>query len=132
MNGKLEPRTAKGDGAKASGTGDSTRDKCTELIYDGLACDSGARELIPDFGFTTRLSLTLKIAMDLIMSRAKAVEAAVFAQFGRADGPYKGKIRSSYVNLKDKGNPSLRENIVSGDLSAERFSKMTSEVWQAS
>ncbi|KAG1787386.1 transcription factor S-II, central domain-containing protein [Suillus plorans] len=108
VNGKLEPRTAKGDGAKASGTGDSTRDKCMELIYDGLACDSGAPS-------------------DLIMSRAKAVEAAIFAQFGSASAAYKGKIRSSYVNLKDKGNPSLRENIVSGDLSAERFSKMTSE-----
>lgn len=108
VNGKLEPRTAKGDGAKASGTGDSTRDKCAELIYDGLACDSGAPS-------------------DLIMSRAKAVEAAVFAQFGSTNAAYKGKIRSSYVNLKDKGNPSLRENIVSGDLSAEKFSKMTSE-----
>lgn len=66
------------------------------------------------------------------MSRAKAVEAAIFAQFGIASAAYKGKIRSSYVNLKDKGNPSLRENIVSGDLSAERFSKMTSEVRQGS
>ncbi|KAG1880899.1 transcription elongation factor [Suillus subluteus] len=101
VNGKLEPRSAKADGVKASGTGDNTRDRCTELIYDGLACDSGAPS-------------------ELILSRAKAVEAAVFAQSG-------GKIRSSYVNLKDKGNPSLRENIVSGDLSAEKFSKMTSE-----
>jgi transcription elongation factor S-II len=131
VNGKLEPRSAKVDGIKASGTGDNTRDRCTELIYDGLACDSGAREFILDFGFTTRLSLTLKIASELILSRAKAVEAAVFAQFGSASAAYKGKIRSSYVNLKDKGNPSLRENIVSGDLSAEKFSKMTSEVYQA-
>ncbi|KAG1743879.1 transcription elongation factor [Suillus lakei] len=98
VNGKSEFRTAKGDGAKA----------CTELVYDGLACDSGAPS-------------------DLIMSRAKAVEAAVFAQFGSTNAGYKGKIRSSFVNLKDKGNPSLRESIVSGDLSAEKFSKMTSE-----
>ena len=62
------------------------------------------------------------------MSRAKAVEAAVFAQFGGTNGAYRGKIRSLFVNLKDKGNPSLRESIVSGDLSAEKFSKMTSEV----
>lgn len=75
------------------------------------------------------LLLTPNIASDLIMSRAKAVEAAVFVQFGVVDAGYKGKIRSLFVNLKDKGNPSLRENIVSGDLSAERFSKMTSEVW---
>jgi len=108
VNGGSGVRTAKGDGAKPSTTGDSTRDKCMELIYDGLACDSGAPS-------------------DLIMSRAKAVEAAVFVQFGIVDAGYKGKIRSLFVNLKDKGNPSLRENIVSGDLSAEKFSKMTSE-----
>lgn len=40
---KVELRTAKGDGVKGS-TGDSTRDKCTELIYDALASDSGARK----------------------------------------------------------------------------------------
>ncbi|KAJ8594191.1 transcription elongation factor [Rhizopogon salebrosus TDB-379] len=108
VNGGSGLRTAKGDGAKALSTGDNTRDRCMELIYDGLALDSGAPS-------------------DLIMSRAKAVEAAVFAQFGSTDGAYKGKIRSLFVNLKDKGNPSLRENIVSGDLSAEKFSKMTSE-----
>lgn len=62
------------------------------------------------------------------MSRAKAIEAAVFAQFGSTDSGYKGKIRSLFVNLKDKTNPSLRENIVSGDLPADKFSKMTSEV----
>ena len=126
INGGSGIRTAKGDGAKASGTGDSTRDKCMELIYDGLACDSGARELFPDFSYS--LPLNPKIASDLIMSRAKAVEAAVFAQFDTTDSGYKGKIRSLFVNLKDKTNPSLRENIVSGDLSAEKFSKMTSEV----
>lgn len=41
---KVELRTAKSDGVKGN-TGDSTRDKCTELIYDALASDSGARKL---------------------------------------------------------------------------------------
>jgi len=49
VNGGSGVRTAKGDGAKPSSTGDSTRDKCMELIYDGLACDSGARESFTDF-----------------------------------------------------------------------------------
>lgn len=44
------PRTHKADGidfAKGEGaTGDKTRDKCCELIYDALAQDSGAREFI--------------------------------------------------------------------------------------
>lgn len=52
----------------------------------------------------------------------------MFAQFGHTTPEYKGKIRSLFVNLKDKANPSLRESIVSGDLPPEKFSKMTSEV----
>lgn len=107
-NGKPETRTAKSDGVKIPTSGDNTRDKCAELIYDGLAFDSGA-------------------PTDLIITRAKGVEQAVYAQFGTTGAEYKGKIRSLFVNLKDKGNPSLRENIVSGELSPEKFSKMTSE-----
>lgn len=106
-NGKSEVRTAKSDGVKISVSGDITRDKCIELIYDGLACDSAA-------------------PTDLILSRAKGVEQAVFAQFGSGK-EYKGKVRSLFVNLKDKGNPNLRESVVSGELSPEKFSKMTSE-----
>ncbi|KAH7925798.1 transcription elongation factor [Leucogyrophana mollusca] len=107
-NGKTDVRTAKGDGAKVGATGDLTRDRCAELIYDALACDSTAPS-------------------DLIGNRAKAVEIAVFGQFGDTTAGYRGKIRSLFVNLKDKGNPLLRESIVSGELSAETFSMMTSQ-----
>lgn len=41
---KTDARTAKTDGVKIDITGDKTRDKCVELIYDALASDSGARE----------------------------------------------------------------------------------------
>ena len=34
---------AKGDGVSANWTGDKTRDRCIELLYDALALDSGAR-----------------------------------------------------------------------------------------
>ncbi|KAH7915766.1 transcription factor S-II, central domain-containing protein [Hygrophoropsis aurantiaca] len=108
MNGKADVRTAKADGAKPGATGDTTRDRCAELIYDALACDSTA-------------------PINQIESRAKGVEAAVYSQFGATTADYKGKIRSLFVNLKDKGNPSLRESIVSGELSVEKFSKMSSE-----
>ena len=40
---KGEARTAKSDGVKTNITGDKTRDKCIEIIYDALASDSGAR-----------------------------------------------------------------------------------------
>lgn len=105
---KVETRTAKGDGVSASWTGDKTRDKCIELLYDALALDSGAPN-------------------DLIAQRAVAVEKAVAEELGSSSGGYKAKIRSLFVNLKDKNNPSLREGVVSGDISATRFAKMTSE-----
>lgn len=41
---------------------------------------------------------------------------------------YKSKIRSLFVNLKDKNNPALRESIVSGDLAVDKFAHMTSQV----
>ena len=44
LNGKAEIRNSKSDGVRITTTGDNTRDRCAELIYDGLACDSGARE----------------------------------------------------------------------------------------
>lgn len=123
-NGKAEVRNSKSDGVKITVTGDNTRDRCAELIYDGLACDSGARESL----FPRRRPSDSGPASDLITDRAIAVEKAVFAHFGGTTPEYRGKIRSLFVNLKDKANPSLRESIVSGELSPEKFSKMTSEV----
>lgn len=38
-----ETRSAKTDGVKIEYTGDKTRDKCAELMYDALVFDSGAR-----------------------------------------------------------------------------------------
>lgn len=37
-------RSAKIDGISINIYNDKTRDKCIELIYDALSCDSGARE----------------------------------------------------------------------------------------
>lgn len=67
-------------------------------------------------------------ANDLIAQRAVAIEKAVAEELGSNSGGYKAKIRSLFVNLKDKNNPSLREGVTSGDISATKFSKMTSEV----
>ncbi len=80
-----------------------------ELIYDALAFDSGAPS-------------------EQILGRAKGIETAVFNEFGSTNAAYKSKIRSLFVNLKDKNNPGLRESVVSGDLPVQRFAKMTSAV----
>ncbi|KAI0084525.1 transcription factor S-II, central domain-containing protein [Irpex rosettiformis] len=102
----VDLRTAKTDGISGT-TGDTTRNKCMELIYDSLAFDSGAPS-------------------DQISGRAKGIEVAVFNEFGGTTTGYKAKIRSLFVNLKDKNNPGLRESVVSGDLPVQRFAKMTS------
>ena len=67
-------------------------------------------------------------ASEQILGRAKGVEAAVHAEFGGVTPAYKSKIRSLFVNLKDKSNPGLRESVVTGDLPVQRFCKMTSQV----
>ena len=122
---KLETRSAKIDGVKGS-SGDATRDKCMTLIYDALAQDSGARRFfsIPLFHLLTYL----QPAIELIHKRALGVESAVYNNLGGTTAEYKSKIRSLFVNLKDKNNPALRESIVSGEVSVDKFSKMTSAV----
>ncbi|KAJ3558105.1 hypothetical protein NM688_g1107 [Phlebia brevispora] len=107
-NSKSDVRTARTDGMKINHTGDNTRDKCAELIYDALAFDSGSPS-------------------EQIFSRAKAIEAAVLNEHGGVNAAYKSKIRSLFVNLKDKNNPGLRESVVSGDLPIQRFVKMSSQ-----
>jgi len=101
-------RTMKTDGVASGFTGDKTRDKCIELVYDALASDSGA-------------------PVDLILQKAKAIEAAVYAEIGGVTQPYPTKMRSLFVNLKDKNNPSLREAVASGDIPVEKFVTMTSQ-----
>ncbi|EAU81649.1 hypothetical protein CC1G_02665 [Coprinopsis cinerea okayama7 len=100
-------RTAKSDGVTGR-TGDKVRDKCVELLYDALASDSTA-------------------PIEMVLKRASEVEEAVFNLKGGANQEYRGKIRSLYVNLKDKNNPTLKEDIVSGEIPASRFAVMTSE-----
>ena len=111
----------------ANWTGDKTRDRCIELLYDALALESGAR------ASNNLPSLPLPnpphpIANDLIAQRAVAIEKAVAEELGINSSGYKAKIRSLFVNLKDKNNPSLRESVVSGDIPAAKFATMASEV----
>jgi len=40
---------------------------------------------------------------------------------------YNQAVRSRVFNLNDKSNPALRENVLSGAISAEKFATMSSE-----
>jgi len=101
-------RTAKSDGVSTSITGDKTRDKCIEMLYDALALESG-------------------FPSDLILQRARAVEETVCKDFKGTTATYKSKIRMLFVNLKDKNNPGLRQSVTAGDIPAQTFARMTSQ-----
>ncbi|KAF8907070.1 transcription factor S-II, central domain-containing protein [Gymnopilus junonius] len=100
-------RNSKTDNVKGK-TGDNTRDKCVELIYDALACDATA-------------------PIELVAGKAHDIERCVWTNMGGTNTEYKSKIRSLFVNLKDKSNPGLRASIVDGSLTPEKFSRMTSQ-----
>ena len=63
-----------------------------------------------------------------MLSISRVVEKSVLEQMGGTTAEYKSKIRSLFVNLKDKANPALRASIVDGSLAPEKFARMTSQV----
>ena len=119
-------RTAKTDGVPTNVLGDQVRDKCMQMLYDALAYDSGARK---SYINTLVWFDTNDIpANDQLSSRALSIEEIIYIQHSRQTSqPYRSKIRSLYLNLKDKSNPSLRDSVVSGDLPASRLCTMTSQ-----
>ena len=128
---KNQVRSAKTDGIDKDIVGNSTRNKCIELLYDALASDSGARTFIycDIHSIYSLIRSKCLTANDLILSRAKSIEVIVFQDFQMSiDKPYRDKMRSLYLNIKDKNNPSLRESIVSGELAPSKLTKMTSQV----
>ena len=66
-------------------------------------------------------------ATQQILTKATNIERTVFDAEPDV-AKYRNKMRSLYLNLKDKANPMLREAVVSGDLSVEKFCVMTSQV----
>ncbi|ODN76855.1 transcription elongation factor S-II [Cryptococcus amylolentus CBS 6039] len=115
---RTTPRTAKSDGIAASlkadasydgGRADDVRDKCVILIYDALALDSNAESKI-------------------LQERARGIERAAHKAMNNSTGnDYRAKMRSLYLNLKDKGNPALRNEIVLGDVTPETVANMTKD-----
>ena len=63
-----------------------------------------------------------------MLSISRAVEKSVLELTGGTTAEYKSKIRSLFVNLKDKANPALRASLVDGSLAPEKFARMTSQV----
>ena len=104
-----EKRTYKTDGVDTERTHQQTRDSSIGLFYNGLAF------------------MSLEPSKSII-ERAVACEEAVFEAFGpESSKAYSAKVRSLFQNLKNKSNPKLRENVLSGGISPERFVQMTGD-----
>ncbi|KAJ5766750.1 uncharacterized protein N7511_004366 [Penicillium nucicola] len=104
-----DKRTWKMDKVEVNHTGSKVRDSCTGLMYDGLCMGSTEPPKI-------------------VLARAIAVEVAAHEHLGpETKEAYKTKIRSLFQNLKNKSNPQLRVRVVSGEITADDFVRMTSD-----
>ncbi|KAF2869336.1 transcription elongation factor S-II [Massariosphaeria phaeospora] len=102
-----EKRNHKTDKVEYRVTGEEARDACVRLMYDGLAFMSDEQP-------------------DDILSIAKAVEAAAYANAGNTNNEaYRSKMRSLFQNLKNKSNLNLRKRVLSGDIAPKRFVTMS-------
>ncbi|OAL07552.1 transcription elongation factor [Phaeosphaeriaceae sp. SRC1lsM3a] len=101
-----DKRNHKTDKVKYQVTGLEARDNCLRLMYDGLAFMS---EALPDE----------------ILSVAKQIEAAAYGNTGSVNDAYKQKMRSLFQNLKNKSNPALRKDVLSGKIPAKKFVVMS-------
>ncbi|EON64162.1 transcription elongation factor S-II [Coniosporium apollinis CBS 100218] len=102
-------RNSKADKVDTNLTGNPARDGCIKLMYDGLAHMS---EESPED----------------VLRMARSVELAAFnAHNHETSADYKTKMRSLYQNLKNKSNPQLRQRVLSGEITPDRFVVMTHE-----
>ena len=67
-----------------------------------------------------------KIHSDLYETAAKC-EDSIYSEFKATNSRYKNRIRSRILNLTDEKNPKLREHVLSGEISAAKLAKMSSE-----
>ncbi|KAJ5594413.1 uncharacterized protein N7459_000621 [Penicillium hispanicum] len=104
-----DKRTWKADGVEINVTNNKVRDSCTGLIYDGLCL--GSKEAPKD-----------------VLAKARSVEAAAYSSLGpETKEEYRSKLRSLFMNLKNKSNPRLRVRVLSGEISPESFVRMSSD-----
>lgn len=128
-NGTGAARSAKLDGIKTNFCGDVVRDKCIEMFYDALCIDSSACMSIFKLCLSHRRSLIINsTAPAHIEKLSTLVENELYGQQGcQTTSAYRTKFRSLYLNLKDKSNPRLRQDVVSGIISPERLANMSTK-----
>ena len=104
-----DKRSWKADGIDINVTHNKVRDSCTGLIYDGLCL--GSKEAPKD-----------------VLAKARAVEGAAYNILGpETKEEYRTKLRSLFMNLKNKSNPKLRVRVLSNENSPDDFVRMSSD-----
>uniref|UniRef100_A0A915ELE2 Transcription elongation factor n=1 Tax=Ditylenchus dipsaci TaxID=166011 RepID=A0A915ELE2_9BILA len=88
-------------------TGDELREKSAEMLNRALRVSD-----LPD-GTLDPEEIAFKI------------EKALFEVHRGTNDKYKAALRSRVFNLRDKNNPALRENVLTGAVAAEKFAVMT-------
>lgn len=99
-------RTPTTDGVKIEIYPDTTRNRSIAALYTALAVDSD-------------------LSSELILERSISIEKEIFGTNGVGDS-YRTKLRSLILNIKNKQNSSLREQILNGSLLPKRLVSMTS------
>lgn len=70
----------------------------------------------------------MTLASEDILTVARSVELAAFNEYQPEGSPeYRSRLRSLFQNLKNKGNPKLRQQVLSGTIAPARFVKMSHE-----
>lgn len=61
------------------------------------------------------LSIFACLDSEVILKRSKDIESSTYKNISDV-GQYRAKMRSLYLNLKDKSNPALRASVISGTI----------------
>lgn len=106
---KKGPRTPTTDGIKVEVYSDLTRNRSIIALY-------------------TAVALETSVAATSILDTCTKIELAIYnANKESINDTYRNKLRSLILNIKNKNNPQLRENILDGKITAEKLIKMTSQ-----
>ncbi|CAN8100942.1 unnamed protein product [Discula destructiva] len=105
--GDIEKRDfRKTDNVRYTVTDSTTRNNSMGLMYNGLA-------------------YMCRDSVETVTAKATEVEAAAFKHFGGETAEYRAKMRSLFQNLKVKSNRELRRRVMSGEITAAEFIKMS-------
>jgi transcription elongation factor S-II len=127
FQGDTAKRNTKTDNVNTNVSGNTIRDNCLKLMYDGLAfMSSECKDVLHDMYLSN--ANELNAVSEDILAKARDVENATYKEFQpETSEAYKSKIRSLFQNLKNKSNRQLSQRVFSGEIKPEEFVVMSSE-----